>query len=150
MLSRSLNPGSVPDDEWLRIAYLGVHALTQQCAQRASVVIGSVVEEDGLVELTYACAGQAGLAAAFRELRLASLFPPGAPQDEQDDNQCATLVAAVFGELVESPPQGESELRWNARKVAEWALLDIVFLLGSARLTHVGQLRSGWPGHIGY
>uniref|UniRef100_A0A7S4RFT9 Uncharacterized protein n=1 Tax=Alexandrium monilatum TaxID=311494 RepID=A0A7S4RFT9_9DINO len=138
ILESSLNPAAVNDAEWMRIARLGAHNLAKQCSQRASVVIGSFMEEDGLQEATQVCAGEAGLAATFRELRLSCLLQSGPLHDEKDDNQCATLVAAIFGELLDVPPQGESDAHWNARKMAEWALLDAVFLLGSTRLVSAG------------
>lgn len=138
MLRRSLNPGETTDGEWMRIAHLGAHHLVQQCTQRASVVVGSFVEEDGMQEVIFACAGEGALAAAFRQLRLSRLITSTHVHNEQDDNQCASLVSAIFGELLDVPQRGESEHRWTARKMAEWALLDAVFILGSARLVGAG------------
>lgn len=138
MLNRSLNPAAASDHEWMRIAHLGSHYLSRQCYARASIFAGSFVEDDGLQEILVSCVGEVGLAAAFRELRLSRLFTSAQVHDEQDDNQCASLVAAICGDLLDVPQHGESDMRWNARKTAEWALLDVVFLLGNARLVGVG------------
>mmetsp|Transcript_43254 Transcript_43254/g.85670 ORF Transcript_43254/g.85670 Transcript_43254/m.85670 type:complete len:538 (-) Transcript_43254:77-1690(-) len=134
MLKRALNPNTVPDTDWLRLAYNGAAAITQQCAERGSVVVGSFAEDEALHhELVVACAGEAALAVAFRCLELGRFFPHGTIQDASVDRQCASLISAIFGELLDVQ-QAESEVRCNARKVAEWALLDAIFFLGSSHL----------------
>jgi len=143
MLARSLNPLSVMEHEWHAIASLGSRSIAQACSQRASVVVGSFVEEAAIYHLSVACAGESALAFAFRRLRLASFFAPGSIQDEQNDAQCASCLAAVYGELVDAPVTGESTNKENARKVAEWAMLDFIFLMGLSRLTSAGLMNMG-------
>merc|ERR1740121_1382214 len=103
LLSRSLNPSVGSEADWQAVANLGARSIAQHCTQRASVVVGSFVEEAGIYELSGACASESGLGAAFRQLKLAPLFPQGTPQDEQNDQQCASLLAAIFGELMDAP-----------------------------------------------
>jgi len=135
MLKRSLNPSETPDTEWIRLAYNGALGFKEQCAKRGSVLVGSFAEDEALLdELILACAGEVALARAFVCLDLGQLFPAVMFQDAQDDRQCASLISAIFGELLDKPMAGESEVRCNARKVAEWALLDAVFVLGSSHL----------------
>jgi len=140
LLTRSLSPNVGNEADWQAVANLGARSIAQQCTQRASVMVGSFVEEAGVYELSSACAGEAGLGLAFRQMRLAPLFPPGTLADEQNDSQCASLLAAIFGELVDAPLAGESTLKENARKVAEWAVLDFIFLMGTTRLTSNGLM----------
>jgi hypothetical protein len=132
MLKRSLNPGRVDDQEWLQVAAMGAQGMAAACMQRSSVVVGSFVLVDGLQELNCTCVGQAGLAIAFQHLQLHRMFPP---DFVQDDHKCASIVAAIYGDLIDIPMEGESSARENARRVADWALLDFLFLLGVTRLS---------------
>merc|ERR1719433_805555 len=134
MLKRSLNP-SPTDTDWNRLAYNGALAFKNHCAERGSVFVGSFVEDGALLdELVLACAGEVALARAFRCLDLSQFFPALIFQDAQHDNQCASLISAIYGELLDAPMQEERHTRSNARKVAEWALLDTVFFLGVAKI----------------
>lgn len=135
MLKRSLNPAKVPEEEWLRIAERGARGLAQACMQRSSVIVGSCVAMGGLQELNCTCAGQVGLASVFRHLEFFRLLPADFLNDDSDDVKCASIMAAVYGELLEAPVDGESAGRENARTVAEWALLDFIFLLGVTRIS---------------
>lgn len=134
MLKCSLNPTTVPEEEWQHIAEMGAHGLAQACMQRATVVAGSFVPLGALQELNCTCVGQVGLATAFRHLELHRLLGTGA-QDSHDDVTCASIVAAIYGELLDTPVQGESAARENARNLADWALLDFIFLLGATRIS---------------
>jgi len=134
LLSRSLKPRSTKDADWQTIATLGARNIAQACNHRASVVVGSFVEDAGLYELSSACAGESNLASVFRQLRLGAFLEQGSLQDEESDAQCASCLAAMFGELIDAPAAGESTRKENARKVAEWALLDFIFLVGAGRL----------------
>jgi len=87
-----------------------------------------------LQELTACCTGQIGLAVAFRHLQLRRLFPPTIMQDDRDDRKCASVLAAIFGELIDAPLDGESPARENARQLAQWAVLDYIWFLGAAKL----------------
>merc|ERR1711974_228258 len=94
--------------------------------------------EAGVYEMSTTCAGEYSLAVVFRQLRIGPLFSLGPLQDEENDSQCASCLAAVYGELVDAPLSGESTHKENARKVAEWALLDFIFLMGAGRLMSIG------------
>lgn len=133
VLRTSLNPTTAPEEDWRRLSRIGLQCITRTCAQRASVFVGSFLEEGGLHELSYACSCEASLAFAFRQLRLVAFFPIEVIQDEWNDSQCASLFAAVFGEIVDLPG-GESNAIVNARTVAEWALLDFLFFLASSQV----------------
>lgn len=134
MLKRSLNP-SPTDTDWARLAYNGALGFKQHCAERGSVFVGSFVEDGALLdELVRACAGEVALARAFRCLDLHQFFPALIFLDAQVDNQCASLISAIYGELLDAPMTEEIHVRSNARKVAEWALLDTVFLLGVGKI----------------
>lgn len=135
MLKRSLNPAQVPDQEWQCIAEMGAQHLAQACMQRSSVVVGSFATMVPLQELNCTCVGQVGLAAIFRHLELGSLLAPDSIGNDRDDVRCASIIAAVYGELLDSPTDGESAARENARTAAQWAVLDFAFLLGATRLS---------------
>lgn len=135
MLKRCLNPSKVSEEEWLRIAEMGARGLAKASMQRSSVVVGSCVAMSGLQELNCTCVGQVGLAAVFRHVELHGLLPASFAHEEQDDVGCASIIAALYGELLDTPVEGESAARENARTVAEWALLDFIFLLGVTRIT---------------
>jgi len=135
MLKLSLDPSTAPEDDWTRIAELGARRLAAACMQRSSVLVGSFVAKGGLRELNCTSVGEVGLAAVFRHLELHRLLPPDLRHDDRDDIKCASIVAAVYGELFDAPIEGESAARENARAVAEWALLDFVFLLGVTRIS---------------
>lgn len=135
MLKRSLSPTSVPEHEWQYIAEVGAQNIAQACMQRSSVIVGSFAAMGSLQELNCACVGQVGLAAIFRHLELGRLFAHDTRADDRDDVRCASIVAAIYGELLDAPLEGESAARENSRMAAQWALLDFVFLLGATRLS---------------
>jgi len=56
-------------------------------------------------------------------------------QDDIDEVKCASIVSAIYGELLELPGEGESQACQNGRRVAEWALLDFIFMLGLTRIS---------------
>jgi len=146
MLKRSLNPSTIPDTDWIRLAQIGAAGFTQQCGERGSVFVGSFAEDEALLhEMVLACTGEAALAVAFRCLDLGRFFPAGTIHDPHVDGQCASLISAIFGELLDAPMVGESQVRCNSRKVAEWALLDAVFLLGSSRLVSGCSMDGAMP-----
>merc|ERR1711971_1003762 len=144
MLKRSLNPGKVDDLEYQRVALLGAQGMAAACLQRSSVVVGSFVPLEQLQEINCACAGQVGLAAVFRHLQLHQIVSPSVVQDDRDDHKCASIVCAIYGDIIDAPMEGESAARENARRVADWALLDFIFLLGITRLSFGFQ--TGTPG----
>jgi len=143
LLQRSMNPTSVLESEWQAMASLGARSLAQACTQRSSVVVGSFLEEAGVYELGASIAGEPCLAYVFRVLRLAPLFTMSAVCDESNESQCASMLVSVYGELVDAPLSGESNAKENARKVAEWALLDFIFLVGTSRMTSAGLMTMG-------
>lgn len=142
LLSKSTNPSS-SEEEWLKLAKLGSQCIAQHCTQRASVVAGSFVEEGAVYELGSTCAAEYNLAVCFRHLQMASFFPPETIKDEQNDAQCASLLCSLYGEILDAPEAGESNHKVNARKAAEWALLDYVFLTGTSRLISAGLVGMG-------
>jgi hypothetical protein len=150
VLKRSLSPGKVAEPEWLQIAQIGSHNMYQACVQRSSLAVGSMLGSEGnaIQELNMMCAGQFGLASTFRHLQLHRLFPPQFMPDDRDDVKCASILAAIYGDLLDVPMEGETPARENARRVAEWALLDFIFLLGLTRLSFGFQpMAHGVPGN---
>lgn len=134
MLKRSLSPGSVPEHDWQQLALYGSTSISHRCMQRSLVVVGSFANSDSLQQLNCTCSAQVGLATVFQHLQLRRLLPPQFTQDEKDEVKSASILACIYGELLDPPADGESAARENARRVAEWALLDFIFLLGVTRM----------------